>query len=243
MGNPITWFDLISTNSEQTSKFYSEVFGWHVDHFPDMGYHIFDTHAGSGIPGGTGDTREGQTPVAIPYIENPDIDALLAKAVKAGATVLMPVTEIPEMVTFAHVQDPFGNVIGLVKGDGTTKVSEGTNPPVDWVEISCVEAEKAYDWYRKVFGWTIKADPMPEGQPHAQIDTGGGIHGGIGGTPTGQPMVTVYAHVEDLGEYLKRAENLGAKTVMEPMQVDPTTHIAAFADPQGNMFGLYSTGS
>ena len=39
------------------------------------------------------------------------------------------------------------------------------------------------------------------------------------------------------------ASSLGAKTVMEPMQVDPTTHIAAFVDPQGNMFGLYSTGS
>ena len=72
-----------------------------------------------------------------------------------------------------------------------------------------VEAEKAYDWYRDVFGWTIKADPMPEGQPHAGIDTGGGIHGGIGGTPTGQPMVTIYAHVNDLGEYLKRAGLLG----------------------------------
>ena len=56
-------------------------------------------------------------------------------------------------------------------------------------------------------------------------------------------MVTTYAHVNDLGEYLKRAENLGGKTVMEPMQVDPTTHIAAFVDPHGNMFGLYSTGS
>ena len=56
-------------------------------------------------------------------------------------------------------------------------------------------------------------------------------------------MVTIYAHVNDLGEYLKRAGNLGAKTVMEPMQVDPKTHIAAFVDPQGNMFGLYSTSS
>ena len=41
----------------------------------------------------------------------------------------------------------------------------------------------------------------------------------------------------------RRAENLGAKTVMEPMQVDPKTRIAAFVDPHGNMFGLYSTAS
>ena len=115
--------------------------------------------------------------------------------------------------------------------------------PVTWFEVIGTNAEQSAKFYGEVFGWTIKADPMPEGQPHAQIDTGTGIHGGIGGTPTGQPMVTTYAHVNDLGEYLKRAENLGAKTVMEPMQVDPTTHIAAFVDPHGNMFGLYSTAS
>ncbi|TMK76435.1 MAG: VOC family protein [Actinobacteria bacterium] len=243
MGNPVTWFEVIGTNAEQSAKFYSEVFGWSVDHFPEMNYHIFDTQSGTGIPGAAGEVREGQAPYSIVYIENPDIDALLAKTQKAGATVVMPVTEIPNMVTFAHIKDPFGNLIGLAKGDGTVVVKDGTNPPVDWFEISCVEAEKAYDWYRDVFGWTIKADPMPEGQPHAQIDTGGGIHGGIGGTPTGQPMVTTYALVNDLGEYLKRAENLGAKTVMEPMQVDPKTRIAAFVDPHGNMFGLYSTAS
>ena len=30
MGNPVTWFEVIGTNAEQSAKFYSEVFGWSV---------------------------------------------------------------------------------------------------------------------------------------------------------------------------------------------------------------------
>ncbi len=240
MGNPVTWFEINGPEAEQAAKFYTEVFGWHVQSFPEMNYHMFDTHAGSGIPGAVGQTSEGQAPHSVFYVENPDINALLAKAEAAGAKTVVPVTE-SEMVTFAKFNDPFGNTIGLVKGDGTVKVEVGDNPPVDWFELSVVDPEKAYAWYRDLFGWTIKADPMPEGMAHGQIDTGQGIHGGIGGTPTGQPSVTIYAHVNDLDEYLKRAENLGGKTVMPAMQVDEHTKIAMFVDPQGATFGLYAT--
>ena len=76
---------------------------------------------------------------------------------------------------------------------------------------------------------------------HGAIDTGGaGARGGIGSTPDGQPHVTIYALVDDLQKYLERAESLGGKTIMQPMQVDEHTHIAVFVDPQATTFGLYS---
>ena len=37
-------------------------------------------------------------------------------AEKLGGKTVMPVTEIPGMVTLAQFSDPQGNVIGLVKG-------------------------------------------------------------------------------------------------------------------------------
>ena len=76
---------------------------------------------------------------------------------------------------------------------------------------------------------------------HPSVDTGGqGARGGIGSSPDGQPRVTLYAAVDDLKKYLDRAENLGGKTVMEPMQVHEKLHIAVFLDPQGTSLGLYS---
>ena len=241
MGNPITWFEVNGPEPDQTAKFYSEVFGWHTETVPGN-YILIDTHSGAGMNGGIGQTREGQPPHSVFYVENPDIQKLLDQAEKLGAKTVVPVTEIPDMVTFAQFSDPFGNLVGLVKGDGQVKVSEGSNPPVDWAELSCADPKKAWDFYRKLFSWKIEGGAAPEGggMLHGSIDTGGaGARGGIGSSPDGQPHVTIYASVDDLQKYLERAESLGGKTVMQPMQVDEHTHIAVFVDPQGTTFGMY----
>ena len=240
MGNPVTWFEVHGPEPEQAAKFYSELFGWSMQSMPESNYTLIDTHAGSGINGGIGQTREDQPPQSVFYAENPDIKALLEKAESLGGKVVVPVTEIPDMVTFAHFTDPFGNLVGLVQGDGNTNVSAGDNPPVDWFELSCSEPEKAWDFYGELFGWAIKADPG-EHFVHGSVDTGGGIHGGIGGSPDGQPHVALYASVDDLQKYLERAESLGGKATMPPTQVDPHTSIAMFVDPQGTSFGIYAS--
>ena len=180
MGNPITWFEVNGAEPEQTAKFYSEVFGWHTEAVPGN-YILIDTHAGKGINGGFGETREGQPPHTAFYVEDPDIQKVLDKAEKLGGKTMVPVTEVPDMVTFAQFTDPFGNLVGLVKGEGDVKVSEGSNPAVDWIEIVCTEPKKAWDFYKKLFGWKIEGGPGPEGQGlHGSIDTGGqGARGGI----------------------------------------------------------------
>ena len=238
MGNPVTWFEISGPQPEQTARFYAELFGWETQAVPG-GYILIDTHAGGGINGGFGQTREGQPPHVVFYAENPDIQKVLDTAESLGASIVVPVTNVPDMVTFAQFTDPFGILVGLVQGDGTANVSAGDNAPVDWFELSCAEPEKAWDFYRELFGWDVQGDPG--GQfAHGQVDTGGGIHGGIGGSPDGQPHAAMYASVDDLQKYLERAESLGGKTVMQPMQVDEHTHIAVLVDPQGTTFGLYS---
>lgn len=51
------------------------------------------------------------------YIEVADLQASLDKAVSLGGKVVMPVTDIPDMVVMAQFADPEGNVIGMVKSD------------------------------------------------------------------------------------------------------------------------------
>jgi hypothetical protein len=239
MANPVTWFELNGTDPEQASKFYSELFGWHTQWMPESSYAMIDTHAGKGINGGLGKTQQGQSPASTFYAENPDIQKLLDKAESLGAKTVVPVTET-DMVTFALFADPFGNAIGLVKGDGSVRVSEGGNVPVDWFEISCSEPQKAWDFYRQLFGWKIEGSEAG-GLVHGSVDAGGaGAQGGIGGSPDGKPRVTIYAAVDDLQKYLERAESLGGTVTLQPMGVDDHTSIAAFRDPQGTEFGLYA---
>jgi hypothetical protein len=72
------------------------------------------------------------------------------------------------------------------------------------------------------------------------IDTGGG---GINGHITAlghEPYryVTVYVQVDDVPAYLKKAESLGGKTLVPPVEI-PTGTFAWFADLDGNTIGLW----
>ena len=245
LGNPITWFEIIGPDPEKTAAFYAELFGWHTDAV-EGGYITLDTHAGRGMNGGF-TTPQGQAANrSIFYAEAADLQPLLDKAGSLGGRTVMPVTEIADIVTFAVFADPWGNHIGLMKGDGSgSPVSAGDNPPIDWVEIGCAEPEKAWDFYRDLFGWTIEGDMSGEdGAPvHGSFDTGApvGARGGIGSSPDGEARVDIYAAVDDLAKYLERAAGLGGSIVMPAMKVDEETEIAMFTDPRGGTFGLYGS--
>jgi uncharacterized protein len=239
MGNPITWFEVNGPEPEQTASFYSELFGWQMTTLPDQSYVLIETASGGGINGGIGRTREGQPAHSVFYAEDQDIQALLDKAESLGGKTVVPVTEIPEMVTFAQFSDPWGNLVGLVKGDGSTKVAEGENPTVDWFELLCDKPEQAWDFYRELFGWEITGSSTDQ-FVYGQVESGAGIRGGIGGSPDGQPHARVYAAVDDVQKYLDKAGSLGGETIVPVMQVDEHTSIAVLRDPQGTTFGLYS---
>jgi uncharacterized protein len=49
------------------------------------------------------------------YIEVDDPQAYLDRIEKASGNTVVPLTEIPDMVTFAQFADPQGYVVGLLK--------------------------------------------------------------------------------------------------------------------------------
>src|SRR5438876_1133115 len=105
--------------------------------------------------------------------------------------------------------------------------------PVTWFEINGPQPEQTAKFYAELFGW--ETQPVPGGYILIDTHAGGGINGGFG-----QPHAAMYAAVDDLQKYLERAESIGGRTAMPPTQVDEHTSIAAFADPQGTVFGLYT---
>lgn len=241
MPHAVVHFEMVAGDGSETAKFYSELFGWHAEGFPmpdGRTYQMIDTHAGGGVNGGiaTSDEWSGITV----YVEGPDIQALLDKAESLGGKTMMPVTDMG-MVTLASFFDPQGNVIGLVKSsdEAAPGVSQGSNAPVDWFEILGADGKALRQFYRDLFGWEI-SESMGEGIDYGEAKAvEGGIGGGIGASPVGRAMTTVYAHVDDVDKYLERAESLGAKKIFGPDDVGETVTIAQFADPQGNIFGLW----
>ncbi len=108
--------------------------------------------------------------------------------------------------------------------------------PTMWFEVAGKDHQALKGFYSSLFDW--KLTDM-DGMPYATIDTGGeGIPGGIGAAPAGDSgHVTFYVLVEDIEAALGKAETLGGKRTMGPMDI-PSGQIALFTDPEGHQVGL-----
>ena len=110
--NHVVHVEFSAQDRESASHFYSDLFGWKFEQFPEMNYATFET--GNNVGGGLNpisDTNPAGTVVV--YIGTDDIDATLAKAESLGAKILRPKTEIPNTGWFGFFSDPTGNMVGL----------------------------------------------------------------------------------------------------------------------------------
>ena len=114
MGAPVVHFEIYGKDAEKLRAFYAELFGWEIHADNPMNYGLVHTNAGDeGIDGGI---AEGDARVNV-VMEVDDLQVYLDKAVSLGGEVVTPITEIPDMVTFAEFRDPAGNVIGMAKSE------------------------------------------------------------------------------------------------------------------------------
>lgn len=110
MADPIVYIEILAHDLGQSSKFYSELFGWQLQPWNES-YMMFE--AGTGPGGALMSAPEHSQPV-LPYIQVDDIEAVLSMAQSAGGVVLAPKRQIsPEIGYSAILADPAGNKIGL----------------------------------------------------------------------------------------------------------------------------------
>lgn len=235
MGYPIVHFEIHVPDEQVGAKFYSELLGWKTQAAPEMNYVLVE-NTGT-IGGGIG--REEKGAWSTVYVGAPDIQALLDKAEKLGGTTVMPVTEIPNVVTFAMFTDLDGNVMGLVKTDSDMPPQEAAGAQMGWFEIYSKDPRKAWAFYRELFGWDIH-ESEGDGFVYGEIHTDGPVGGGISSTNSGELGVVLWASVDDQEAYLKRVVELGGQRVMDPTPVNEGLVVSSFKDPQGAKFGLFT---
>ncbi len=114
--------------------------------------------------------------------------------------------------------------------------------PVVHFEVQGHDREALSVFYARLFGWKTK-DVAEMNYTLVETEGGGGINGGIGATPEGAPGgVTFYVGSDDVAASLKRAEELGGRTVAGPMDMPDGHKWALLADPEGHVVGLYGHG-
>ncbi len=113
MGNPIVHWELMVSDLDKAKEFYSGVFDWKIEEAPSFpGYPMIDTGK---EPGGAMWVKPDGPPTHAlnVYFGVADVEQTLARAVTAGATMLVPPSSIEGVGEWAMFADPDGIPVGL----------------------------------------------------------------------------------------------------------------------------------
>lgn len=128
MPNPFAHIELTTDDLKAAQKFYGKVFAWNLKEMPGMNYTMIDVGGGTG--GGMQLRPMPDAPTGwMPYVQVDDVKATVAKATKAGATVLLPYQEIGgNMGSLGVFKDPNGSVIGVWAAPAEAAVAPAAAP-------------------------------------------------------------------------------------------------------------------
>ncbi|MFN8224733.1 MAG: VOC family protein [Gaiellales bacterium] len=114
MSHPVVHFEVIGKDHAKLTAFYGDVFGWKLKAMEGMPYSLIEKE-GEGIGGGIGAAPDGSAGHVTFYVSSMDPQATVDKAVAAGGSVAMPMTDLG-MVKVGLIADPEGHVVGIVDG-------------------------------------------------------------------------------------------------------------------------------
>jgi uncharacterized protein len=126
MGNPVVHWELMSKEPEKVADFYAKIFGWKVQHRPELNYRIVETGSKMGINGGiVKPDREGPWPGnQIFYVGVDDLAAYRKKIVDAGGDIHVQEQEVPGIGWLCLFTDPEGRMNGLFKPSMQAKAAK-----------------------------------------------------------------------------------------------------------------------
>ena len=250
MANPntgrFTWHELMTTDPAKAVKFYEALLGWKTQEVPmgQMGtYRLFlnaDKQVAGAMP-----AQAGVPSHWLVYVGSENPDASCAKAKELGGKVIVPPTDVPGMVRFAVAMDPQNAAFGILKGLGPN----ANDPPYEgpprlgtfcWDELYTKDQAAAGKFYGALFGWTGKVapdDPMKYWHwQNAGKDIGGMMNLPAPNVP---PHWVGYIAVSDADASCKKAKDLGAKIIMEPMDIPKVGKFGFIQDPTGAAVALF----
>jgi predicted enzyme related to lactoylglutathione lyase len=246
------WIELMTSDPKAAEGFYTKVVGWSAKDSgqPGMSYTLLS--AGETMVGGLMAIPEeakkmGAGPIWLGYVAVDDVDDYAAKIKAAGGRVFKEPTDVPGMLRFAVVADPYLATFMIMKGIGEPPdgmPAPGAPGTVGWRELHAGALDGAWTFYSSLFGWT-KGDAMdmgPDGKYQLfNIDgvQSGGMMTKMAKTPA--PFWLYYFNVPKLDPCVEAIKANDGEIVNGPMQVPGGQWIVQAVDPQGAMFALVAS--
>ena len=117
MGLPVVHWEMMSKDPAAVADFYARIFGWKVQHRPELNYRIVETGNKMGINGGIfKPEREAPWPGnQIFYVAVDDLAKYNRRIERAGGKICVEKQEVPGMGWLSLFTDPEGRMNGLWK--------------------------------------------------------------------------------------------------------------------------------
>jgi predicted enzyme related to lactoylglutathione lyase len=243
----INWVDMVSTDLDAASAFYTGLFGWETQDMPMPGggevYRFF--RLGGRDAAAAGSMPPEMSAQGIPSHWNVwvagNADQIIEKAAAAGGQVLMAPMTLGPSGRLAMVADPGGAAVGVWEADQHIGAGVVDEPgAMSWYEVNTRAFDENKRFYGEVFGWTAEPLDAP-GINYATWKLDGRTVGGMlemneqwEGIPSSW---MVYFAVGDTDEAAKRATELGGSVGAPPFDT-AFGRIAVLVDPAGGHFSV-----
>lgn len=247
-----SWVDLHTTDAAAAKKFYGELFGWTFDDMPagpGMTYTMCKLNGETACAlYRMGDNEKGAPPHWASYVTVDDIEETTRKAAASGGKVIEQPFDVMDVGRMAVVQDPSGAVICFWQAKKHIGATVKNEPgALCWNELYTTNVDAAGKFYTSTLGWQTEAVDMgPMGTYTLFQHPGQGKDGNAGGMMAMPPNMKgapshwlAYFLVADADAATKKAESLGAKTLMPPTDIPNIGRFSIVQDPQGAVLALY----
>lgn len=237
------WHELHTTDEARAKGFYGELFNWKTSPMEgsDGQYTLFS--AGAGPIGGFTKVKDKKAPHWLAYCTALDVDAAVARAVKAGATVETAPVDYPSVGRFAVLLDKQGARFAPFKLESESPETDG-KPALGhfcWNELVTQDPVAATALYRETFGWSEEAKDMGPMGTYTLLKRGDKQAAGImkAMDPKAPSAWLGYVHVEDVDRSFEQAKRLKGTVLVPPSDIPGIGRFAVVADPDGSMIALF----
>jgi uncharacterized glyoxalase superfamily protein PhnB/catechol 2,3-dioxygenase-like lactoylglutathione lyase family enzyme len=191
-----------------------------ADEFPEVG------HVGPPPGGGVAVTL---------HLAVPDVDAVIARAVAAGAQLRGAPTDF-EYGRHGSITDPFGHRWMIFQypqqSEGTSRAVSKRHGDIGFVSLSVPSVNRADRFFSRVLGWRYE----PGSTPQSRRVQGLSLHHGIFGGQERSTLFCCFA-VRDVAEAVEAVKRAGG-TASEPY-TRPYGTVSDCSDDQGVEFAVY----
>jgi predicted enzyme related to lactoylglutathione lyase len=112
----LSWFELLTNDTEKAGAFYSELFGYTQEPFGEDGTYTVFKRGEDQIAGMMTAPMEGIPNYWGLYFTADDVDVVTQKVKAAGGQAMMEPTDMPEVGRIAVLTDGQGAAFGVIKG-------------------------------------------------------------------------------------------------------------------------------